>query len=161
MDFSSIAQYLGQTLKAKGLLLATAESCTGGWVAEVITSIPGSSSWFDCGFVPYSNESKQEMLEIPAQLIREAGAVSEAVARLMAENTLRNSQAQVSLAITGIAGPDGGTPEKSVGTVWFAWSGLDFETLAECAHFTGDRHAIRAQSVEFALKGLLKMLEGG
>lgn len=160
MDFSHIAQYLGQLLTAKKLLLTTAESCTGGWIAQVITAIPGSSNWFDCGFVPYSNESKHTLLGIDSQLINTHGAVSEIVARLMAENALSHSRAQVSLAVTGIAGPSGGTLEKPIGTVWFAWAGLKFAAQTASAHFDGDRDAIRAQAVEFALQGLLKILKG-
>lgn len=136
-------------------MLATAESCTGGWVAQAATAIAGSSAWFDRGFVTYSNPAKTDVLGVPAALLARHGAVSEPVARAMAEGALARSRAQVAVAITGIAGPDGGTAEKPVGTVWFAWAMQGQGTRAEQRRFGGDREAVRRQSVAIALEGLL------
>ncbi len=135
-------------------MLATAESCTGGWVSEVITSLPGSSHWFDRGFVVYTNASKREVLGVKTDTLVHFGAVSEQTARAMAEGVLANSRAQYSLAITGIAGPGGGTPEKPVGTVWIAWAGLKKDSKVNKYQFEGDRKAVRAQAVEAALRGI-------
>ena len=123
MTIEDAAARLAELLKNRHAMLATAESCTGGGVAYAITAIPGSSHWFDRGFVVYTNESKIEMLGVDASLIKKHGAVSEPVARALAEGSLKHSHADYSLAITGIAGPGGGTDEKPVGTVWFAWAG--------------------------------------
>ena len=124
-------------------LLATAESCSGGMIAAACTDLAGSSQWFERGFVTYSNAAKVEMLGVPAALIEQEGAVSEAVARAMADGALAHSQAHVSLAVTGVAGPTGGSEAKPVGTVWFAWC-VNGETHSEMQHFAGDRAAIRA-----------------
>jgi nicotinamide-nucleotide amidase len=140
------------------LTLATAESCTGGMIAALCTDISGSSAWFERGFVTYSNESKIDMLGVHADLIERDGAVSESVARAMAQGALKHSRAQVSLAVTGVAGPTGGSAEKPVGTVWFAWAtpnGLTSETLC----FPGDRAAIRQATVHHALHRLVELLE--
>lgn len=149
---------LREILLSKGWKLATAESCTGGGVSETITSIPGSSDWFERGFVTYSNVSKIEMLGVKALTLEQFGAVSEQTAKEMAEGALNHSHAQVSLAVTGIAGPEGGTPDKPVGTVWFAWTGKDFQTQSHLKHFEGDRSTVRAQSIKFALENLLDIL---
>lgn len=154
-----LAAAVGRALAGRGLLLASAESCTGGWVAQACTAIAGSSEWFERGFVTYSNDAKIEMLGVPAGTLAAHGAVSEATARAMAEGALRASRAQVSLAITGIAGPSGGTAEKPVGTVWFAWAARDRATRSERRRFEGDREAVRRQSVAHALEGLLSFLE--
>jgi nicotinamide-nucleotide amidase len=154
---ASLAQRLGAALRARRLMLATAESCTGGWAAQVVTSVSGSSEWFDCGFVTYSNEAKQEMLGVPSSTLERQGAVSEQTVRSMAEGALRRSRAQMALAITGIAGPSGGSPDKPVGTVWFAWA-MNGETHTRLARFGGDREAIRRQSVVTALNGALEAL---
>ncbi len=138
-------------------MLATAESCTGGMIAAACTDLSGSSQWFERGFVTYSNEAKAEMLAVPPGLIEEHGAVSESVARAMADGALAHSRAQVSLAVTGIAGPTGGTEAKPVGTVWFAWC-VDGETHSEMQHFAGDRAAVRMATVRYALKRLLSLL---
>ncbi len=151
-----LAQQLGNLRNQNGFVISTAESCTGGWVAEAITSVSGSSEWFDRGFVTYSNQSKQEMLGVRAETLEKFGAVSEETAREMAEGALTHSQAQISIAITGIAGPDGGTKEKPVGTIWFAWSNSDI-TRTKKKTFTGNRHEIRLQAVITALNGLLEM----
>ena len=145
-------------LKRQGLMLATAESCTGGWVAQVITSVAGSSEWFERGFVAYTNLAKREMLGVSTTILSRYGAVSEQTARAMAEGALTHSHAQVALAITGIAGPSGGTPEKPVGTVCFAWAAKKRDTHSRKHVFTGDREAVRRQSVAMALQGLLEYL---
>ncbi len=153
-----LAARLGGELARRGWMLTTAESCTGGWVAQVLTAVAGSSTWFERGFVTYSNAAKQEMLGVAARTLAEEGAVSEAVVREMAAGALERSRAQAALAISGIAGPGGGTPKKPVGTVCFAWalSGRPAESLT--LHLSGDRRAIRARSVRVALEGMLGRL---
>jgi nicotinamide-nucleotide amidase len=151
----ALAARVGQMLLADRLTLVTAESCTGGWTSQCLTAVAGSSAWFDGGFVTYSNAAKQEMLGVSEQTLAVHGAVSQAVAVAMAEGALRRSRADRAVAITGIAGPDGGSPEKPVGTVCFAWSGRNATPFAETRHFTGDRQAVRAQAVARALSGLL------
>ncbi len=138
-------------------LLATAESCTGGMIAAACTDLSGSSQWFERGFVTYSNEAKAEMLGVPPGLIAQHGAVSEPVARAMADGALTHSRAQVTLAVTGVAGPTGGTEAKPVGTVWFAWC-VGGETHSAMQHFAGDRAAVRVATVRYALKRLLSLL---
>lgn len=161
MDFNSttyqLAQQVGKQLHAAQLLLTTAESCTGGLVAAAITAIAGSSNWFDRGFVTYSIPSKTEMLGVPAALIEQHGAVSEPVAQAMAEGALRHSDAQLALAITGLAGPGDSGEGKSVGTVCFAWY-LGNQMHCETVKFNGERQQIRAQAVEHALRGVLLLL---
>ena len=144
-------------LLARRHLLATAESCTGGMIAAACTDLSGSSQWFERGFVTYSNEAKAEMLGVPPGLIEQHGAVSEPVARAMADGALAHSRARVSLAVTGVAGPTGGTEAKPVGTVWFAWC-VGGETHSEMQHFAGDRAAVRVATVRYALKRLLSLL---
>jgi nicotinamide-nucleotide amidase len=153
-----LATRVGRTLEGKGLLLVTAESCTGGGVSQAITEIAGSTGWFDCGFVAYSNASKTEMLEVPAALIAQFGSVSEEVAGAMAEGALGNSNAHVAVSTTGIAGPTGAVPGKPVGTVCFGWSRGD-TTYTERLVFAGDRQAVREQTVAHALQGLLRFIE--
>jgi nicotinamide-nucleotide amidase len=153
-----LARQLGERLLAKGLMLTTAESCTGGWLAQALTSVPGSSRWFERGFVTYSNEAKKEMLGVTAETLARFGAVSRETAEEMARGALRHSHAQVSVAITGIAGPDGGTAEKPVGTVWLAWAGCGKSVSAVLKHYYGDREAVRRQAVITALEGLLDRL---
>jgi nicotinamide-nucleotide amidase len=148
----------GNKLRDARLMLATAESCTGGMVATAITDISGSSGWFERGFVTYSNQAKSEMIGVPPELIDRHGAVSEPVARAMAEGALANSRAQVSLSITGVAGPGGGTPEKPVGMVCFGWSNR-LHTSVETLVFKGDREQIRVQAATHALRGLLALIE--
>jgi nicotinamide-nucleotide amidase len=145
-------------LKRQELMLATAESCTGGWVAQVITSVAGSSEWFERGFVAYTNLAKREMLGVSTTTLSRYGAVSEQCARAMAEGALTHSHAQVALAITGIAGPSGGTPEKPVGTVCIAWAAKKRESVTAKHLFTGDRENVRRQSVIAALQGLLEFI---
>lgn len=152
---------LGALLSKRGIVLATAESCTGGWVAQTITSVPASSAWFERGFVTYTNNAKQEMLGVRAATIAACGAVSEATAREMAEGALLHSHAQVSLAVSGIAGPAGGTPDKPVGSVCLAWAGLGLKTLSRSRHFSGGRADIRRLAVIAALQGLEDFLTAG
>jgi nicotinamide-nucleotide amidase len=158
-ELETLAQSLGQQLQAAGLMLATAESCTGGWIAKVVTDIPGSSGWLDRGFVTYSNAAKREMLGVAAATLESQGAVSEAVVREMALGALARSRAGVAVAVSGIAGPGGGSAEKPLGTVCFAWalSGRELVTRREC--FGGDREAVRRQTVQRALEGLIDLLE--
>lgn len=148
---------LSSTLRQLGWQLCAAESCTGGLIAGACTDLAGSSDWFDRGFVTYSNAAKTEMLGVPMQLIEQHGAVSEPVVRAMAEGALAHSNAQVSMAVTGVAGPSGGSASKPVGTVWFAWC-VNGQTSSECKHFDGDRAAVRAATVSHALSGLLARL---
>lgn len=150
-----LAAQLGAQLLARGEYLTAAESCTGGWLAQSVTAIAGSSGWFDRGFVTYSNAAKSDMLGVPAQTLARHGAVSEATARAMAQGALSYSLADWSVAITGIAGPGGGTIEKPVGMVCFAWAWKNGGCEASTAQFTGDREAVRRQSVALALQGLL------
>ncbi|HET7831456.1 MAG TPA: nicotinamide-nucleotide amidase [Gallionella sp.] len=154
-----LAVQAGKVLKAHGLVLATAESCTGGGVAQSVTDVAGSSAWFDRGFVTYSNQSKQQLLDVSPATLLQHGAVSEATVREMVAGALQHSDAQVAVAVSGIAGPDGGTPEKPVGTVWFAWGLKDGMTLAQRHQLKGDRAAVRAQSVRVALQGIIDLLE--
>ena len=151
----SLASQLGLQLIKRNLMVTAAESCTGGLVAAAMTDIAGSSTWFERGFVTYSNHAKVEMLGVAPDLIETHGAVSEDVARAMAEGALLESRAQISVAITGIAGPGGGTRDKPVGTVCFAWVAMDLPVQSETMHFTGDRAQVREQSVSHALGGLL------
>lgn len=153
-----LAQQLGALLEANAFLIATAESCTGGGVAAALTAIPGSSAWFERGFVTYSNQAKVEMLGVSLDTLASQGAVSEAVAREMAVGALRHSHAQVSVAITGIAGPAGGTPTKPVGTVCFAWARDNRIIRSATRQFTGDRETVRQQASQFALAELLAYL---
>lgn len=152
-----LAVQAGIALKEKSLLLATAESCTGGLVAAAITDVSGSSAWFERGFVTYSNEAKSTMLGVPPKLIRDHGAVSEEVALAMANGALLNSRAQVSLSITGVAGPTGGTPDKPVGMVCFGWSNR-IVTRVETQRYRGDRQQVRRQAAEHAMRGLLELI---
>lgn len=148
---------LGAALQKRHWSLALAESCAGGWASQVVTMCKGSSSHFERGFVTYSNLSKTEMLDVSNQTIELYGAVSEETAREMAAGALKNSNAQVSAAITGIAGPDGATPGKPVGTVCFAWATVDGIHRSETRHFDGDRDAVRRQSVVAALEGVREL----
>lgn len=152
----ALAERLGTQLRAAGQTVATAESCTGGWVGQCLTAIPGSSAWYDRGFVTYSYASKSDQLGVPAELIATRGAVSEPVALAMADGALANSVADWSVAVTGIAGPEGGTPEKPVGTVCFAWAGRDGTRHAITHRFAGSRAEVRAQAVATALAGLIE-----
>ena len=157
---TTLATLVGAKLRAKGLMLATAESCTGGWVAQAVTAIAGSSDWFERGFVTYSNAAKMEMLRVKAGTLRMHGAVSEQTAGEMAAGALARSRAQVAVAITGIAGPAGGSAQKPVGTVCFGWAMKHGAVCAETHRFQGNRESVRRQSVIVALQGVLALLEG-
>lgn len=139
------------------LMLATAESCTGGLIAAACTDLAGSSAWFERGFVTYSNAAKTELLGVPAELIATHGAVSEPVVRAMAAGAVAHSHAQVAVAVTGVAGPTGGSPDKPVGTVWLGWS-VGGHITTECCHFAGDRAAVRSATVSHALTRLVKLV---
>lgn len=156
-DIFDLAARAGQALQANGLVLTTAESCTGGGISQAVTDVAGSTSWFDCGFVVYSNASKTELLEVPDALIAQFGSVSEEVAAAMAQGALRNSNAGVALSTTGIAGPTGAVPGKPVGTVCFGWATQN-AVHTERLVFAGDRQAVREQSVRHALQGLLRFV---
>ena len=158
-ELEKLAEQVGMRLIERGEMLATAESCTGGWVAQALTAIAGSSAWFDRGFVTYSNGAKVDMLGVPETTLARHGAVSEATARAMAQGALDHSQAHWALAITGIAGPTGGTPEKPVGTVCFAWAWRDGGCEAQNCCFRGGRADVRALAVRHALHGLLARLQ--
>jgi nicotinamide-nucleotide amidase len=154
-----LAERVGGALRERELMLATAESCTGGWVSEAITAVPGSSAWFERGFVTYTYISKREMLGVKSETLEAHGAVSEAVVREMAEGALARSHAQVSVAISGTAGPGGGTTDKPVGTVWMAWALDGGRVHSETRLFSGDREKVRRQSVVRVLERLLELLE--
>ena len=154
----SLCRLVADYLLKKKLYLATAESCTGGLIAGACTDLSGSSQWFERGFVTYSNVAKTEMLGVNAALIAQFGAVSEPVATAMAQGAVKNSKAQVSVAVTGVAGPTGGSPVKPVGTVWISWC-VSGQTSAELHHFDGDRAMVRALTVQRALQGLIEGLE--
>ncbi|MGE5525503.1 MAG: CinA family protein [Rhodospirillaceae bacterium] len=156
-ELYALAERLGTELKQRGLMIATAESCTGGWVSQAITAVAGSSEWFERGFVTYTYISKREMLGVASDTLGEHGAVSEATAREMAAGAVERSHAQVSVAVSGTAGPTGGSPGKPVGTVCFAWAIKD-KVTSETRHFDGDREAVRRQAVAHALTGVLKLL---
>lgn len=157
-ELEKLAERLGHLLLERGEWLAAAESCTGGWLAQSVTAIAGSSTWFDRGFVTYSNAAKVDMLGVSESALERHGAVSEAVARSMAQGVLAHSRADWSVAITGIAGPGGGSPEKPVGTVCFAWARKDGGCEAQTVRFSGDRASVREQSVHRALSGLIERL---
>jgi nicotinamide-nucleotide amidase len=156
---TALATLVGARLCAKGLMLTTAESCTGGWVSQAVTSVAGSSDWFERGFVTYSDAAKQEMLGVSARTLAAHGAVSEETARDMATGALAHSRAQVAVAITGIAGPGGGSPEKPLGMVCFAWAVTDGTISVQTRHFEGDRENVRRQSVIAALQRVLELLD--
>jgi nicotinamide-nucleotide amidase len=157
-ELLALSEAVGRALLARELVLATAESCTGGGVAAAVTAIAGSSTWFERGFVTYSNVAKTEMLGVSRQTLVSHGAVSEATAVEMASGALNHSHATVALAITGIAGPGGGSPGKPVGTVCFAWCVAGQAPASATLHVAGDREAVRRQSVVEALSGLLRLL---
>jgi nicotinamide-nucleotide amidase len=153
-----LAVRLGRLLKQRELMIATAESCTGGWIGQAITQVPGSSEWFERGFVTYTYISKREMLGVKASSLAREGAVSEQVVREMADGALARSHAQVAVAVSGVAGPGGGTPDKPVGTVCFAWALKGARGRVETRRFRGDRDLVRRRCVAHALRGVLAML---
>ena len=158
-NLSALSESVGAACCQRRLLLATAESCTGGWVSQVITHTSGSSAWFERGFVTYSNAAKIQMLGVRPETLQGFGAVSPETAAEMADGALKNSNAMISLAITGIAGPAGGSPGKPVGTVCFAWCRTGESPKTETVVFAGDREAVRRQAVIHALHGLLLRLD--
>jgi len=151
----ALARRLGAVLAARGWRVACAESCTGGGICEAITRVPGSSAWFDRGFVTYTNAAKHDQLGVPEGTLEHHGAVSLATVEAMATGALTHSAADIAVAVTGIAGPEGGTPNKPVGTVWLGWACRGYPPEARCAHFEGGRAAVREQSVRAALEGLI------
>lgn len=155
-----LAARIGEALQRRRMVLTTAESCTGGWIAQVVTSVAGSSEWFDRGFVTYTNAAKQDMLGVSGTTLERHGAVSEDTAREMAAGALRHSGAGVSVAVTGIAGPAGGSAAKPVGTVCFAWAIAGGETVSRTERFHGDRRTIRCRAVASALRGVLDAVDG-
>ena len=157
---NDLAKKVGRRLRASGAMLVTAESCTGGWVSEVVTSVSGSSRWFERGFVTYSDAAKRQMLGVKKKTLRKHGAVSQETAREMAKGALKRSRGTIAVAVTGVAGPTGGSAAKPVGTVCFAFA-TPKSVLAETQHFKGDRESVRQQSVVRALEGVLEMLDGG
>ena len=151
-----LAKRVGEALKASGDVLATAESCTGGWIAQVVTTRGGSSAWFDRAYVTYSNDAKQDMLGVSAETLKTHGAVSEPVVEEMAEGALKGA-ATVSVAVSGVAGPDGGTDAKPVGMVCLAWASKKGKTRAVTRHYKGDRTSVRRQAVVDALEGVIEL----
>ncbi|WP_077001393.1 CinA family protein [Variovorax sp. KK3] len=156
-ETAALVEQLAKALQDKGWMMATAESCTGGLIAGACTDLSGSSNWFERGFVTYSNEAKTELLGVDAALIAGHGAVSEQVARAMAEGAVARSRAQVSVAVTGVAGPTGGSVDKPVGTVWFGWS-VGGQTRTERRRFQGGRAEVREATVDHALHVLIELL---
>lgn len=154
-----LAERAGAALAQRGWMMATAESCTGGWIAEAVTMVPGSSAWFDRGFVTYTYASKRQMLGVRSETLERHGAVSLQVVQEMADGTLKGSDAQIVVAVSGIAGPGGGMPEKPVGTVCLAWGIRDRPLRSEILHFAGDREAVRRQSVIHALRVLIEQIQ--
>lgn len=157
-SLQALSQRVGEALSARQLVLTCAESCTGGGVAAAVTAIAGSSAWFDRGFVTYTNDAKHEMLGVQTATLEAHGAVSEAVVREMAAGALAHSAAQISLAVSGVAGPGGGSPDKPVGTVWLAWGWNDGAVRTTHYLFPGNRTAVREASVIAALEGVLDIL---
>ncbi len=158
-ELQAVATRIAHQLEEQGRLIATAESCTGGWIAKVLTDIPGSSGWFERGLVTYSNRAKQELLGVPETLIEAHGAVSEVVVAAMARGLRERTGVDVTLAVSGIAGPTGGSDDKPVGTVWFAWD----DGASQTGHilFAGNRETVRRQAVQHALQRLLELLDTG
>jgi nicotinamide-nucleotide amidase len=157
-ELKQLAEQLGDALLRRGWRVAVAESCTGGWVAKCLTDIAGSSGWFDRGFVTYSNAAKRDMLGVSGVTLDTDGAVSEPTVLAMATGTLAHSEADVALAISGIAGPGGAVPGKPVGTVCFAWAVKDVLLQSDTQYFSGDREAVRRKSVAHGLRGLIHVL---
>jgi nicotinamide-nucleotide amidase len=159
LNLEELSVRAGEALRRKGRILVTAESCTGGWVAQAVTSVAGSSEWFERGFVCYSNASKIELLGVSIPTLERHGAVSEEAAREMAAGALARSRGTLAVAVTGIAGPAGGSAQKPVGMVCFAWATGE-KNRSETRHFRGDRESVRRQSVARALQGVLEVLDG-
>jgi len=160
-EIAALAVRVSRLLEARGVRLAIAESCTGGWISKALTDIPGSSAWFEYGFVTYGDVAKTDMLGVDPELLAQHGAVSREVATAMAMGARVVSSADVAVAVTGIAGPDGGSPDKPVGTVWLAWVGPERRETIRVETFAGDRDAVRSQTVIAALNGVLRQLADG
>ncbi len=158
-DIPDAIESLALRLTRQRLMVVTAESCTGGGIAQAMTALSGSSAWFERGMVSYSNEAKQDLLGVQAQTLDSHGAVSQATALEMARGAIEHSRGHISVAVTGVAGPDGGTPDKPVGTVWIAWAQKQGPAEAQCFHFAGDRHAVRQQTILAAIEGLNARLQ--
>lgn len=156
---SELAHRVGERLRSGRWRLTTAESCTGGWIAQEITAVAGSSEWFEYGFITYANRAKQDLLGVPSTILVQHGAVSEATVRAMAIGALARSAAQFSIAVSGIAGPGGGSVTKPVGTVWLAWGAAHSQVMAREYHFSGDRQSVRHAAVTAGLQGLLDFVE--
>jgi nicotinamide-nucleotide amidase len=161
MRLTDLVLKIGAALRAHDIMLASAESCTGGWIGQALTSVPGSSDWYDCGFITYSNAAKQALLGVTAETLARHGAVSRETAAEMARGALRNSRAGIGCAVTGIAGPGGGSPAKPVGSVCFGWARGETLVRARGVMLYGDREAVRRQSVCIALEGILEWLDEG
>ena len=159
-ELDALSQATGARLLAARQMLVTAESCTGGWIAKAVTDVAGSSAWFDCGMAVYSYEAKQAMLGVNPHTLEVHGAVSRETVVEMVSGALVHSGATIAVAVTGIAGPGGGAPDKPVGTVWIAWKRRGGYALAELFHFDGDRDAIRRQTVAIAMQGLRRQVDG-
>ncbi len=159
LELQTLAQELAGYMLEQGLVLATAESCTGGWISKCVTDIPGSSAWLDRGFVTYTNAAKQDMLAVAGATLEQYGAVSEATVTEMALGALANSLANVAVAVSGIAGPGGGTPDKPVGTVYFAWAIDGHDPVTRRELFPGNREEVRRQTVRLALSELIRLLD--
>ena len=157
-ELRDLAEQLGECMKAKGMKLASAESCTGGWLAKIITDIPGSSAWFTGSVVSYSNEAKQSLLGVNESTLNEFGAVSGETVLEMSDGLFSHTDADVAVSVSGIAGPDGGTEEKPVGLVWLSWGKRDKSVFANPFNFDGDREEVRKQSIKQALNCLLDLL---
>lgn len=158
-DLLELARKTGQALQRAGHMLATAESCTAGGIMKVMTDVAGSSGWCEGGFIVYTNRAKQRLLGVPVEVIAEHGAVSRECVEAMAQGALENSDATLSVAVSGIAGPDGGTATKPVGTVWLAWAVRDGTLRSECSLFEGDRDAVRRQTITHALSEIISLCE--
>ena len=157
-ELRDLAEQLGECLKASGMKLASAESCTGGWLAKIITDIPGSSAWFEGSVVSYSNEAKQSLLAVNENTLKEFGAVSCETVLEMSDGIFSHTKADVAVSVSGIAGPDGGSEDKPVGLVWLSWGKRDKTVFANPFNFAGDREAVRKQSIKQALNCLLDLL---
>ena len=157
-ELHQLAVELADRLRARGWMLATAESCTGGWVGQLLTSLPGSSQWYERGFITYANAAKVEMLGVPEATLATHGAVSEQTASAMAAGALKHSHTQAALAISGIAGPGGGTPQKPVGLVCYGWALADGTVMSSTCRLDGDREEIRSRAVAAALRGLIELI---
>jgi nicotinamide-nucleotide amidase len=158
MDLQKEINQLNNQLIKRRLTICTAESCTGGLISKLFTDKPGASEWFDCAFITYTNQAKKQMLGVKQSTLTNSGAVSQPTVLEMSEGAIKNSESNISIATSGVAGPDGGTKEKPIGMVWISWSGRNYETVSECFYFDGDRDSIRFQAAKAAIKGAVKYI---